>query len=180
MIAFVVALVLSGLFAPASAGSWTQSEGTGDVTIEFGTARVSVSEGDRFTVDSRVVNGSASVTGPYFAHLNVASLTGDVYVDPEDWSANRTMEVAPLAPGASTTLRWDVQAVNAGSFDLYAVLLPVGPGAAGAGPLAVSPPVHVVVAGRRTLSTGGELPVSIAVPLLLAAAAVALRLRSRG
>jgi len=164
MIAIVLAAVLSGLLAPS---------------VGFGTDRVAVVEGERFTVDSRVVNGAGTPSGRYIAHLNVASLTGDVYVDPEDWAANRSQDVAPLGPGESSTQRWEVQAVNAGSFDLYVVLLPAGPDTAGTGPLAVSPPVHVVVAGRRSLSTGGELPVSIAVPLVLAAAAVLVRVRRR-
>jgi hypothetical protein len=136
----------------------------GDVTFDH--SDMSTVVGERFTLRSRV-------TGPtdgLLAHLNVVSLTSDVYVDPEDWSANRTQRAAPV-------LSWDIQAVNAGTFDVYVVLLP----STGRGPLVVSPPVHLTVAGRRTFTAGGALPVALAVPVLLGllAAAGQYRLRVR-
>jgi hypothetical protein len=62
---------------------------------------------------------------------------------------------------------------------VYVVLLPDGPGSAGKGPLWVSPPVHVEVAGRQTLSAGGALPVVLGVPVLIGLAAGTARLRAR-
>jgi hypothetical protein len=47
------------------------------------------------------------------------------------------------------------------------------------GPLIVSPPVHVTVAARQTLDTGGAVPVAIGVPILLGLVALATRFRRR-
>jgi hypothetical protein len=45
------------------------------------------------------------------------------------------------------------------------------------GPLAVSPPVRATVAGRRVLTSGGALPVAVAVPVLLGLATAVVRYR---
>jgi hypothetical protein len=149
------------------------------VSVSWDREQVATQIGDHFTIRSRVFNKTGELTGTLLAHLNVASLTSDVYVDPEDWSSARTQTLEPLAAGSSHTLTWPIQAVNAGSFDVYVVLLPDGPGSAGKGPLWVSPPVHVEVAGRQTLSAGGALPVVLGVPILIGLAAGATRWRAR-
>jgi hypothetical protein len=148
------------------------------VSVSWDREQVATQIGDHFTIRSRVFNKTGELTGTLLAHLNVASLTSDVYVDPEDWSSARTQTLEPLAAGSSHTLTWPIQAVNAGSFDVYVVLLPDGPGSAGKGPLWVSPPVHVEVAGRQTLSAGGALPVVLGVPILIGLAAGATRWRA--
>jgi uncharacterized cupredoxin-like copper-binding protein len=167
----LVAGVLAALAIPAAAAA------TPDVT--FDQDKVAVVLGDKFTLHTRVTNSGRAPTDLLLAHLNVASLTSDVYVDPEDWSSRRTQELGPLAPGESTTLTWDVQAVNAGRFDIYVVVLPNGAASAGHGPLTVSPPAYVRVAGRRTLDAGGALPVVVVVPVLLGLAAGVSRFRLR-
>lgn len=134
--------------------------------------------GETVTVESRVVNTGNAPTDRLVAHINVASLDG-VYVDLEDWSAEVTRDVAPVPAGRSTAISWELQAVNTGSFDVYVVLLPNGGATAGSGPLVVSPPVHVTVAGRRTLTAAGSLPVAIVVPLVLGLLAAAARYRVR-
>ena len=140
--------------------------------VTFEQSRLAGAVGDKFTLDSTVSNPGQEETGPLLAHLNVVSLTSAVYVDPEDWSSDRTVELDPLEPEDSEPVEWDVQAVNAGTFAIYVVLLPDG-----AGPLAVSPPVHLKVAGRRTLNAGGALPVAVVIPVLLGLAAAAVRFR---
>ena len=72
------------------------------------------------------------------AHLNVASIHGSVYVDPEDWAAHRSQEVE-LQPGEARRLSWEVQAVNSGSFAAYVVVLPFGSTTAAAENLVVTP-----------------------------------------
>jgi hypothetical protein len=79
----------------------------------------------------------------------------------------------------NSSLSWEIQAVNAGSFDVYVVMLPNGTSSAGTGPLVVSPPVHITVKARRTLNAGGSLPVVVVVPSLLGLAVVVTRLRAR-
>lgn len=133
--------------------------------------RITATMGQVVTVESEVTNTSDRMV----AHLNVASLDG-VYVDLEDWSADVTKVVEP---GESSTLEWEFQAVNAGSFDVYVTLLPAGPTSAGKGPLIASDPVHVTVSQRRTLDTGGALPVAVAVPALLGVVVTAAGLRRR-
>lgn len=150
-----------------------------DLQIAVDRATVAVHVGDRFALSQALTNTGTAPSEPMLAHLNVASLTSDVYVDPEDWSASRSKPVPSIPPGGRVTLDWQVQAVNAGSFDLYAVLLPNGPASAGGGPLVVSPPVHTTVAGRRSLTAGGALPVALAMPILLGLLAAAASLRHR-
>jgi hypothetical protein len=140
--------------------------GVDTVSIAADQVRVDTAVGGRFTIRTVLVNDGARPSGPLIAHLNVASLTPDVYVDPEDWSSQRTQRVDSLGPRQRTQLTWRLQAVNAGTFDVYVVLLPTGPAAA-ADRLTVSRSVHLNVAGRQTLSAGGVLPVVIAVPALL-------------
>jgi hypothetical protein len=107
-------------------------------------------------------------------------MTTDVYVDPEDWSGSRTRTLPPLRPGTATTLTFEMQAVSAGRFSVYVVVLPNGVSSAGTGTLAVSPPNHVTVAGRKTLSAGGALPVVVTVPVLLGLALAIARIWLRG
>ncbi|HKE52179.1 MAG TPA: hypothetical protein VKE25_11795 [Actinomycetes bacterium] len=173
-LAAVLALAPSAVWAsPAAAGP-----GGDPLVITVEPARQSAVIGDRVTIRAQVTNRAATPTDPLIAHLNVASLTG-TYVDLEDWTAGPTQQVAPIGAGASANLSWDIQAVNTGSFDVYVVLLPNGAGSAGAGPLVTGAPSHLTVAGRRTLNAGGSLPIVIAMPLLLGALALAVRLRRR-
>jgi uncharacterized protein (DUF58 family) len=145
------------------------------VEVTLDQSQINTVVGEVLTVESRVVNPGPAATDRLVAHLNVATLDSRVYVDLEDWSTDVTREVAPLPAGGSTSLSWQVHAVNAGRFDLYVVLLPNG----GPAPLVVSPPVHVTVAGKRTLTAGGSLPVAIIVPVLLGLVAAAARYRLR-
>ncbi|MDT7726009.1 MAG: hypothetical protein QOI21_2585 [Actinomycetota bacterium] len=161
-------MVLTGLLlllaAPAAAAD-----------ITFDKTRIDAVVGQRFTLETRISNPGAEPAEAVLAHLNLASLTSDVYVDPEDWSSERSQQVDELEPGETTTLTWDVQAVTVGSFSVYAVLLP----SAGRGPLVVSPPVQLAVAARQTLSAGGALPIVLVVPVLLGLGAAAVRYRAR-
>jgi len=150
---------------------------TAPVAVTVAPSRHSTVIGARFTFRSQLTNPGSAPTGQLIAHLNVASLTSDVYVDPEDWSSQRTLEVPPLRVGGTTLLSWDLQAVNAGRFAVYVVVLPVS--GAGGDRLVVSPPMRVDVAGRRTLDVGGALPVVLAIPVALGLLAVVARRRVR-
>jgi hypothetical protein len=110
------------------------------------------------------------------AHLNVASLRPGVYVDPEDWSTSRTRYLDPIPAGGTATVRWSLQAVNAGTFAVYVAVLPQD--AAGRPPT-VGRAVRVTVAERRTLDAGGILPLALGVPAAVGVAAGGLALRRR-
>ncbi|QNE17001.1 hypothetical protein F1D05_02600 [Kribbella qitaiheensis] len=124
--------------------------------------RLNVVTGQTVSLQSTI---TSSVGG--FAHLNVTSLDG-VYVDLEDWTKDVTQ---PVATDEESQQEWEVQAVNSGHFALYVVIIPPN------GPLVVSPPVHLTVASRQTLDTGGALPVALAIPTILGLAVLATRLR---
>jgi len=132
-------------------------------TITMDHDQLAAQLGQTLTVESVV-----SESGPAIAHLNVVSLDG-VYVDLEDWTQDVTQ---PVPAGADTPLDWEFQAVNPGHFAVYVVLIPKS------GPLVAGPPVHVTVAPRQTLDTGGALPVALAVPSLLGIAALVTRRRT--
>jgi hypothetical protein len=173
----LLAMMISiGLASSAEAAPPAPSDG---IRVTSAPSQLHTVIGQHFTYQPQIVNLGGTSTDRLIAHLNVASLTSDVYVDPEDWSSNRSIVIPPLGPGAKTALTWEVQAVSAGSFAVYVVLLPSGAASSGTGALVVSPVVHVTVAARRTLNAGGSLPVVIAVPVLLAAAVAVTRLRTR-
>jgi hypothetical protein len=171
--AWVAGLAAAVAIAPAASAA----AASGTVRVDTRPARIDAVLGDTVTVHSTVVNTGPTATTSLIAHVDVVSLGADVYVDPEDWSSARSVEVAPLPPGAAADLSWPVRTVDSGDFAVYVVLLPAGP--AGPAPLAVGAPVHLTVTGRRALSAGGTLPVDIGVPLLLALAILLGRLRRR-
>jgi hypothetical protein len=163
--------LLACLAAPAWASPLT-------VEITPDPTRVATVLGGRFTITTQVANTGSAPTGDVLAHLNIASMQDDVYVDPEDWSSNRSQNLT-LQPGESRTLSWDIQAVNAGRFAAYVVVLPEGTQVSGAEGLVVSPLVKINVETRSALSESGVLPVVLAIPLLLGLSALALQLRGR-
>jgi len=148
------------------------------VEVSVKPAQAAAVLGDRLTISTRITNPRNVVTGPLLAHLNIASLQEGVYVDPEDWSSERSQYLS-IQPGSEQTLSWEIQAVSAGRFAVYVVVLSSGTTAAGADGPAVSPMVKLDVAPRATLTAGGALPVVLVVPILLGAIALALRVRIR-
>lgn len=140
--------------------------------ITLDQTHVTTSVGRMLTLESRIVNHGSAPSAPMIAHVNVASVDGG-YVDLEDWSAEVTQKVDALEPGQDTTLTWDLQAVNAGSFHIYVVLLP------NSGPLVPSGSTRVDVGQKRNLNAGGVLPVAIAIPLILGIGAATIRYRVR-
>jgi hypothetical protein len=160
--------VVAALAGPAGVASAQQAP----MEITLNQTRIATSVGRVLTIEARIVNRTATPTDRMLAHVNVASADG-TYVDLEDWSAEVTQPVEPLGPNESTTLSWELQAVNAGRFHVYVVLLPEN------GPLVPSPSTRVDVAEQRTLNAGGALPVAIVVPVLLGLSAFAARYRVR-
>jgi len=150
--------------------------GGGSVSLTVDPTYVSTKLGRKFAFRSTIANPGATATTGSIAHLNVVSLRDGVYVDPEDWSSQRTRYLGPIGPGESRTISWQLQAVNAGAFAVYVVVLP-NRGVAGAP--TVGPAVRVAVAERRTLDSGGILPLALGIPALLGLLGVGLRLRRR-
>jgi len=150
-----------------------------DAPLKVSVDRTSVSTrlGHTFVIRSKISNRASVPARALIAHLNVLSLNGDVYVDPEDWSSHRTRYLTPIPPHSSTTVTWKLDAVNAGDIGVYVAALP----RAGAGIAPTTGPlVRVTIAHRRTLNSGGVVPLALGIPALLATLAVAVRFKRRG
>lgn len=164
------AMAVLAAMAVAPAGALAGDAGP---EIAVDRSSVAVRLGTSFAFTSTLSAGAAP-TGPLVAHLNVVSLDPATYVDPEDWSTHRTRYLDPLPAGGRRSIRWSVKAVSAGPMAIYVTAVPAG----GAGAIAVGPPLHVQVADRKTLNSGGVVPLALAVPAALAALAVAVRRRA--
>jgi hypothetical protein len=145
-----------------------------DVVVSVDRPAITTELGRRFVFRSTISNrGTAAATG-LIAHLNVLSLRRGVYVDPEDWSSDRTRYLAPIGAGRSITLTWNLQAVNAGTIGVYVAAVERG----SVRP-ATSPTVEVSIAQRRTLNSGGIVPLALGIPALLGGLAVGVHTRRR-
>jgi hypothetical protein len=171
------ALLLAAAGTPAIAAPAAPPAAT--IAVTSVRPSVDTAVGQHVEYQARIVNSGSTSTGQLLVHLNVASVSSDVYVDPEDWSTDRSRYLPALAPGAATVLSWDLQAVSPGSFAVYAVVLPNPTGSSARQQLSVSSPTSVTVSARRTLNAGGSLPVVIAMPVLLGLATLAARARNR-
>jgi hypothetical protein len=164
-VAATLAVTLAG---PSTAGA--------DVSVRVDRTGVATGLGKRFTFRSTITNPGPGEARGLVAHLNIASLRPDVYVDPEDWSTGRTRYLDPIPAGRTATVQWSLQAVNAGAFAVYVAVLPAG---AAARPPVVGRTVRVTVAERRTLDAGGILPLALGVPAAVGLAAGGLALHRR-
>jgi hypothetical protein len=162
-------LALSVLFvaaAPAHAA----------VSVTNDRTEITTKLGHKFTFHSRIENRGATPARDLVAHLNVVDLTGHTYVDPEDWSPQRTRYLRPIPPGGSTTVSWPMNAVNAGTIGIYIAVLPrngepVRP--------TTSPTLRLRIEDRRTLNSGGVLPLALGLPAALGLLALAVRASRR-
>jgi hypothetical protein len=166
--------LLVGLVVAAPVGA-----ASSPVEISLSRTDVSTRLGESFSFDSEIRNAGTRPLSGLVAHLNVVGLDTDIYVDPEDWSEERTKNVASLGPGESTDVTWDVTAVTGGEAAIYVVVLPGDSPATAREGLAVSPAMDVRIAEAKNLNSGGVLPLALGVPAVLAVAAIAVRRRRR-
>ena len=169
--AVVVSATVLALGAAASARG---ADGSSSLSVTIDREQIATKLGQKFVFRSTITNrGSAAVSG-LIAHLNVLSFRSNVYVDPEDWSSNRVRYLAPIPAGGSTTTTWHMEAVNAGSFAVYVSALShqLAP--------TVGPTLTLAVTQRRTLNSGGILPLALGIPALLGLLTLGLRFRRTG
>jgi hypothetical protein len=156
-----------------------QEAGTGvptsNLVVTVSESNVSKLTGESFTFTSTITNNGPQTTPPLIANLNFTSLDNSAYIDPEDWSPQRTMSVDPLDPGTSVTKTWKVNPILEGEVAAYIVILPKSDTLT-TQPLTTSPAIHMHVGAQRSLNPGGVLPVTLAVPGILAASFVGLRI----
>lgn len=166
-----LAAMLAALALAGSAGAQA-----GEVSITTDRSQVTTGLGERFSFQTTIANGGASASGSLIAHLNILSLQDGTYVDPEDWSTDRTVYLGTLPAGGLRTITWNIHAVNTGSLAAYVTVLPqddVDP------PPVTGTAVRFEVAERDTLHAGGILPIALGVPAALALLAVAAHLARR-
>ncbi len=166
-LAIAAAALLLGA-APAAAAA------PGSLTVSLDREQVSTRLGHSFVFHSTIANHGAAPAAGLIAHLNVLSLRGGVYVDPEDWSSRRTRYLRPIPPGGSTTLSWQIKAVNAGSIGVYVAVLPAS--GTPVRPM-TGPTLRIAIADRKLLNSGGIVPLALGVPALLALILIAARTR---
>lgn len=138
--------------------------------VAMSTAHVAARIGEDFRFQSTIANPSSAPASGLIAHLDVVSRDADVYVDPEDWSSERTRYLPTIPAGGSVRIAWKVKAVNSGHFAVYVVVLGRGHPSAG-------PALDVRVAQRRTIDSGGVVPLAIGVPALVGLALLGVRRR---
>ena len=173
-----VAIVGAASIAPA-AGAAPGGGAPAAVRVALDQAQASARLGSGFGLGSTITNVGRRPLVGLIAHLNVVSLTNGVYVDPEDWSPQRTKDVPRLAPGQSARIGWRVNAVNGGRFAVYVVTVPQGsPRTASAG-LAIGRPLGLRVSERRVFNSGGVMFLAIGLPGLLGLATLGTRARRR-
>ena len=185
-VSMFIRTVILGLIAVCALASWTSVSAAemqpeapdGSLAIELDTSEVSTLTGDRFTITSTVTNPGSDTTPDLVISLNFTSLDGGTYVDPEDWSPQRTQYVEPIEPGATVSQTWTVNPVLEGQIAAYIVVISDTTETA-IQPLGLSPVVHLDVGAQKSLNPGGVAPVAIAVPGALAALLAAARLSRR-
>jgi hypothetical protein len=175
---FAAALLAVGMtvtLTPATA----QESGKADLTVSVSETEKSTLTGDVFTFTSEITNEGSETTPTLIANLAFVAIDGSTYVDPEDWSGERTMHVGPIDSGESITQTWTVKTVLEGDVAAYVSVLPAPPELSPASALAVSSAIQMHVEEDRKLNPGGVLPTVLAVPLLLAAMFAGLRVVRR-
>jgi hypothetical protein len=168
LIALTVAVVAS--LAPAAQASAAR------LSVSVDRSVISTSIGRSFTFHSIITNHASTPASGLVAHLNVLSLRPGVYVDPEDWSSHRTRYLPAIPAGGSLPITWKVQAVNSGSIGIYVAVLPTS---GVPQPPVTGPTLHVSIARRITLNSGGILPLALGIPGLIGLLMAGLRLRRR-
>jgi LPXTG-motif cell wall-anchored protein len=163
-----IVLVAAALIAPtASAGA--------PLSVRLDRTTVSTRIGEKFHFSTTVRNLESQPVPGVVAHLNIVSLDPSVYVDPEDWSSQRTRYLGTLAAGETRRAKWTVQAVHSGHFVVYvAVVDPNGTGA-----VTASNALATTVAQKRRLNSGGVVPLALGIPALLALGFLVVRRRRR-
>jgi hypothetical protein len=159
----LVSSVVLACAALASSGPAAAASASG-VSVTVAPLRIGTELGRNVLVHATFRNNAPSASGSLIAHLNVLSLRSGVEVDPEDWSTHRTRYLGALPAGGSRTITWKVHAINTGKIALYVAVIPQA--GLTARP-ATGRTVQLDVAGRRTLNSGGILPLALGIPALL-------------
>jgi hypothetical protein len=177
-VGFAVALLAVAMTVTLSPASAQEGDGP-ELTVSVSETEKSTLTGDVFTFTSEITNEGSEKTPVLIANLAFVAVDGSTYVDPEDWSGERTLHVGSIASGESVKQTWTVKTVLEGDVAAYVAVLLAPPELSPASPLAVSTAIQMHVEEDRKLNPGGVLPTVLAVPVVLAAAFAGLRVVRR-
>ena len=176
-VALLLAVVFLRLpFAEMQVMPSGSSESTVSVQIDKDEAWLTA--GDWVEFETTLQNTGTAPTPPLVAHLNIAAVQRGPYVDPEDWSSDRTRYLRPLSAGVSRDLTWKVHALLGGEFSAFVSIVSPEKDFAPA----ASPPLRLHVAPDNILPISDVIPVVALVPmfpLVLLLAGLILTIRSR-
>lgn len=158
-------MVLAVILLSIGGRAWAQS-GSPEISIDRSTAVVNA--GDPVLFGTEIVNPGSSDTGPLIVAMNIINLDaeGDV-VDPEDWSPERTQYLATVPAGGRIDLSWRVNAILAGDYMVYLVIIPEPGGLEETSNPVASPGLHLTVNEFTRLNPVGVLPLVIGVPAVV-------------
>lgn len=153
-------LLLLGL-VPLTTLAQTSSP-DGSLSVQTDRDSASVVAGDWIEFSTVITNEGTTATPPLVAHLNVAAVVRSRHVDPEDWSPVRTQYQAPIPPGGSARLSWQVHTLFEGDFATFVTILSPDETFV---PLA-STPLYIHAAPDSILPLAEVAPLAMVVPIL--------------
>lgn len=172
MVLRVLLLALTALFFTVNAA---HAESTG-ISISIDHPSVSAKVGEKIGFDTVIRNDSDRSVSDLVEHLNIASTKPGTYVDPEDWSQDRTQYLTQVPAHATIRTHWTVRAVNDGSFAVYvAAVSPHGDVTS----VASSDALRLSASAVTPINPSGALPVVLGTPLLVGAVLAGTRLIQR-
>jgi hypothetical protein len=165
----LVALAAAAVLLQAAHAASAQSSGLA-VTLE--SPRASLAMGDTPAFRGTVKNTGASSHDGLVVFLTIINLApgSEAPIGLEDWSANPSVRIEHLAPGATDTQNWTMRLVQAGSYAATLTVIDHG------GHPISSAMVPFQVASRPTLQSARILPIAMGEPVLLGLAVAGLML----
>src|SRR6476659_8528036 len=167
------------LLAPQAGLAAAPATGPDSLQVSTDLAYKTVNAGDTLHFSTVVTNTGTRPTPALSVAMNIVKTGQGDPVDPEDWSPERTQQLAALAPGASAKQSWTVDAVLEGDYMVYLTAIPKPSGADATSKPVSSPGIHLTVKAFTESNPGGVLPVAIAMPLGLGLIALVPRWRRR-
>lgn len=160
----LVGLLLS-LATVTQAAPVTVAEQALQITVDL--AYQTVTAGDEIEFNTVVTNSGAETSPTLHVAMNIVKTGKGDPVDPEDWSPQRTQEIASLGPGESVDLPWTVEAILEGDYMVYLTVIPQPDGPESTSQPISSAGIHLTVLPFTNTNPGGVLPIAIGMPVAL-------------
>jgi hypothetical protein len=136
-----------------------------DIKIDITSPKnVSGVAGQIIKVEGSITNLSTNAMSGV-GYISLVDMQNKIPIDLEDWSAEKGLYIASVAPGQSLPLEWNLRLVKAGS---YTVVILFNKENDPLPPIASSK-IFLEVIPKHNLNPGNVLPVAFGVPTLLMA-----------